>query len=66
MHHSFEVLVDIKEYEDLTNHCSRLMTARYEVDADTQSLAHDTARNRAKHDYPKATEYDVTVTRLLC
>jgi hypothetical protein len=66
MHHSFEVLVDIKEYEGLTNHCSRLMTARYEVDADTQSLAHTTARNRAKNDYPKATEYDVTVTRLLC
>jgi hypothetical protein len=66
MHHSYEVLVDIKEYEGLSDQCSRLMTTRYEIDADTPSLAHNNARFRAKQEFPKATEYDVTVTRLLC
>ncbi|HEY9696062.1 MAG TPA: hypothetical protein V6D10_02290 [Trichocoleus sp.] len=65
MVHTYEVLVDIQEYAELSNKRSRIETARYEVDAETTRKAHHTAWDHAKVDYPKATEYDVRVTRML-
>ncbi|WP_421658155.1 hypothetical protein [Leptothermofonsia sp. ETS-13] len=65
MVHTYEVLVDIKEYLALNDNASRYGTKRYEIDAESRKLATDTARTLARNDYPKCTEYDVRVTRLL-
>ncbi|MEM9152552.1 MAG: hypothetical protein AAGB19_19135 [Cyanobacteria bacterium P01_F01_bin.3] len=64
MSHTYEVFVDIKEYDE-ANCPSRMLSARYEIDAESSFKADNTARGRAGNDYPKATEYDVRVTRLL-
>ncbi|WP_448563506.1 hypothetical protein [Trichothermofontia sp.] len=65
MVHTYEVFVDMKEYLGQTNNTLRLMSARYEVDAESREQADLTARGQATGDYPNATEYDVRVTRLL-
>ncbi len=65
MVHTYEVFVDMKEYLEQSNHTSRLMSARYEVNAESREQADLAARGQATGDYPKATEYDVRVTRLL-
>jgi hypothetical protein len=65
MIHTYEVFVDIKEYEEQTNQASRMLSARYEVDAESTHNADYSARDQAVADYPRATEYDVRVTRLL-
>lgn len=65
MVHTYEVFVDMKEYLGQSDSASRLMSARYEVDAESREQADVTARGQATGDYPKATEYDVRVTRLL-
>lgn len=65
MVHTYEVFVDMKEYLGQSDSASRLMSARYEVDAESREQADVTARGQATEDYPKATEYDVRVTRLL-
>jgi hypothetical protein len=63
--HTFEVFVDMKECTDKTNASDRIMATRYEIDASGRTDAHDTALFRAGKDYPKATEYDIRITRLL-
>jgi hypothetical protein len=63
--HIFEVFVDIREYDGQTNHPLRMVSARYEIDAESKEVADYAARGQACTDYPKATEYDVRVTRLL-
>jgi hypothetical protein len=65
MIHTYEVLVDIKEYDEQTSSSMHVETARYEIDAPSQNQAHDTGLHQAKNQHPKATEYDVRVTRLL-
>ena len=65
MIHTYEVFVDIKEFDMQTNHPSRMLSARYEIDAASTMGADDTARTRAGNDYPCATEYDIRVTRML-
>ena len=65
MSHTYEVFVDIREFNGLADGLARLLSARYEVDADSKRKADYTARYQAFHDYPKATELDVRVTRLL-
>ena len=65
MVHTYEVLVDIQEYAELSNSRARIETARYEVDAESQQTAHYRAWDHARLDYPRATEYDVRVTRML-
>lgn len=65
MVHTYEVLVDIQECAELTNSRSRIETARYEIDAESQQKAHYRAWDSARIDYPRATEYDVRVTRML-
>ncbi len=63
--HTFEVFVDIKECTDKNPTVDRIMATRYEINASGRTDAHDTALFRAGKDYPKATEYDVRLTRLL-
>jgi len=65
MVHTYEVFVDMKEYLEQASSSSCLRSARYEVDAESREQADLAARSQATGDYPKATEYDVRVTRLL-
>ncbi len=65
MVHTYEVLVDVKEYLEQTTNTSRYATTRYEIDAESRKIANDLARNLARNEYPRCTEYDVRVTRLL-
>lgn len=64
MVHTYEVLVDIKEYLEQTN-SSRCETSRYEVDAESTQRANSMARVWARNEHPRGVEYDVRVTRLL-
>jgi hypothetical protein len=65
MVHTYEVLVDIKEYSDQISNSFQRGTARYEIDAESREKADGMAFQQAKTDHPKGTEYDVRVTRLL-
>jgi hypothetical protein len=65
MVHTYEVLVDIKEFIDQTNNAFQSGTTRYEIDAESRDKANGMARVQAKSDHPKGTEYDVRVTRLI-
>lgn len=65
MFHTYEVLVDIKEFLDGTDNIFQSETTRYEIDAESKEKADGMARVQARDDHPKGTEYDVRVTRLL-
>ena len=65
MVHTYEVLVDVKEYVEQATDTSRCGTTRYEIDAESRKIANDLARNIARNEHPCCTEYDVRVTRLL-
>ncbi len=65
MVHTYEVLVDTKEYFGQATNTSYCETTRYEVDAESRKIANDMARVWARNDHPKCTEYDVRVTRIL-
>jgi hypothetical protein len=65
MVHTYEVLVDIREYPDLASNVSHSETSRYEIDAESKELANGLARTQARTEHPRCTEYDVRVTRLL-
>ena len=62
--HTYEVFVDIKECFE-QNIDDRIMATRYEVDAKTLNMAHDAALHKAESDYPRASEYDIRITRVL-
>ena len=63
--HTFEVFVDIKECAGQDDATNRIMATRYEINASGRDDAHDTALFKAEEEYPKATEYDIRITRLL-
>ena len=65
MVHTYEVFVDVVVFPDYTSTTARFGSTRYEVDAESKSKADGLAFNKARHDYPTATEYDIRVTRLL-
>lgn len=65
MVHTYEVLVDIKEFADITNNNCQHGTTRYEINAESIKKADSMALTQARSDRPKGTEYDVRVTRLL-
>jgi hypothetical protein len=65
MIHTYEVFVDIREYLGQNDKACRNNSTRYEIDADSRTTADYTARYQARHDFPRAAEYDVRVTRLL-
>ncbi|BAY22504.1 hypothetical protein NIES2100_22670 [Calothrix sp. NIES-2100] len=65
MVHTYEVLVDIKEFADKTDNTYQRGTTRYEIDAPSKEKADGMAFQKAKNEHPHGTEYDVRVTRLL-
>jgi hypothetical protein len=65
MVHTYEVLVDIKEFASLMNNAFHSGTTRYEIDAESKQKADYMALLQARIDHPKGTEYDVRVTRFL-
>lgn len=65
MVHTYEVLVDIKEFADQLNNAFQRGTTRYEIDAESKEQADGMAFRQARNDHPQGTEYDVRVTRLL-
>ncbi|AKG23944.1 hypothetical protein [Calothrix sp. 336/3] len=65
MVHTYEVLVDIREFSDLASNPVRQGTERYEIDAESKEKADGMAFKKAKIEHPQGTEYDVRVTRLL-
>ncbi|GAB1540935.1 hypothetical protein NUACC21_36040 [Scytonema sp. NUACC21] len=65
MVHTYEVLVDIKEFSELANNTFQSGTRRYEIDAESKAKADRIARTQARSDRPQGIEYDVRVTRLL-
>ncbi|WP_341528075.1 hypothetical protein WKK05_01600 [Nostoc sp. UHCC 0302] len=65
MVHTYEVLVDIKEFLGQTNNNCQCGTTRYEINAESKQKADGIALVQARSDHPKGTEYDVRVTRLL-
>ena len=65
MIHTYEVFVDLKVYADYTSNTARVGSTRYEIDAESRSIADDVAFTKARSEYPTASEYDIRVTRLL-
>ncbi len=63
MVHTFEVFVDIREFESADDMHNG--TARYEIHAESIRKADYMARNQARHDYPRGAEFDIRVTKLL-
>ncbi|MGF1523995.1 MAG: hypothetical protein ACFBSF_16885 [Leptolyngbyaceae cyanobacterium] len=65
MDHTYEAFVDIKEYAGATGTSPRIYTDRYEVNAMSVQGADEAALSKATGVHPKASEFDVRVTRLL-
>ncbi|MGF1496246.1 MAG: hypothetical protein ACFB8W_05405 [Elainellaceae cyanobacterium] len=65
MVHTYEVWVDTREYMEPTGAALHNDTYRYEIDAETLQKADTAARFQARYDHPRATEYDIRITRLL-
>lgn len=65
MSHTYEAFVDIKEYEGGASISPRIYTDRYEVDAMSIRGADEAALSKATGVHPKASEFDVRITRLL-
>lgn len=65
MVHTYEVLVDIKEFPTQVGNTFTRETTRYEIEAESKEIADGMAFQKAKSEHPKGTEYDVRVTRLL-
>ncbi len=65
MSHTFEAFVDIREYQDGATASPRIYTERYEVDALSVQAADEVALSKATGIHPKASEFDVRITRLL-
>ena len=63
--HTYEVFVDICECQSLASTSCRFLEERYQIHADSKNQAHHSALHRAETAHPKATEYDVRVTRML-
>lgn len=65
MIHTYEVLVDIKEFLGQASNAFQNGTERYEIDADSIEKADYMARAQARIDHPRGTEYDARVTKLI-
>lgn len=65
MNHTYEAFVDIKEFGDQLGILPRVYTDRYEVDAPSKFDADHSALLKAENIHPKATEFNVRVTRLI-
>ena len=65
MVYTYDVFVDMKEYEDPKSSDASIRSVRYEIDADTKRTLDAIARHCATTDFPNVSEYDIRVTRRL-
>ncbi|MEM9004425.1 MAG: hypothetical protein AAGE59_12985 [Cyanobacteria bacterium P01_F01_bin.86] len=65
MDHTYEAFVDIKEYVGGVSTPPRIYTERYEVNAISVQGADEAALTKATGVHPKASEFDIRITRLL-
>lgn len=65
MSHTYEAFVDIREYAGVQNTPPRIYTERYEVDAISVQGADEAALSKATGIHPKASEFDIRITRML-
>lgn len=65
MSHTYEAFVDIREYGEGAGLTPRIYTERYEVDAVSVQGADEAALSKATGIHPKASEFDIRITRLL-
>lgn len=65
MSHTYEAFVDIKEYAGDAQASPRIYTERYEVNALSVQGADEAALSKATGVHPKASEFDIRVTRML-
>jgi len=65
MSHTYEVFVDIRECQGAACVTARMMSARYEIAAESAHNADHAARSHAGQDFPNAAELDVRITRIL-
>ncbi|PSN18481.1 hypothetical protein C7271_12290 [filamentous cyanobacterium CCP5] len=65
MSHLYEAFVDIREYLESSTNTPRMYSERYEIDALSRIAADRAALLMAETSHPKASEYDVRVTRIL-
>ncbi|MBD0335057.1 MAG: hypothetical protein ICV62_06185 [Cyanobacteria bacterium Co-bin13] len=65
MSNTFEAFVDIKEYGERIDNSPSIFTKRYEIDACSRLEADRAALYRAESEHPRATEFDVRLSRLL-
>lgn len=64
MSNTYEAFVDIKEY-DPSGLKPHIFTQRYVIDAASRGLVEEASLFKAEHEFPKATEFDVRLTRLI-
>ncbi len=65
MFHTYEVFVDIVEFDNPTSNHFERGTTRYEINAESIEKADGMAVNQARTEHPQATELDARVTRIL-
>ena len=65
MSHTYEAFVDIKEYASSQGLSPLIYTERYEVDALSPQDADEVTLSKVTGIHPKATEFDIRVTRQL-
>ncbi|HEY9738558.1 MAG TPA: hypothetical protein V6D06_19830 [Trichocoleus sp.] len=65
MSNLFEAFVDIKEYSEEIDLPPSIFTEHYVIDAASRLEADRAALYRAEADHPKATEYDVRLSRII-
>lgn len=65
MSNIFEAFVDIKEYSEEIDIPPSIFTKHYLIDAHSRLEADKVALYRAEAEHPRATEYDVRLSRVL-
>ena len=65
MVHTYEVFVDIVEFDNPTSNHFERGTTRYEINAESRERADGMAILQARQEHPQATEIDPRVTRII-
>lgn len=65
MSHLYEAFVDIREYTEPSSVIPQIYSERYEINALSRAAADRAALLMAETSHPKASEYDIRVTRVL-
>lgn len=65
MSNLFEAFVDIKEYAEEMDLPPSIFTKHYVIDASSRLEADQAALHKAEAEHPRATEYDVRLSRII-